>query len=147
MGGLDQPIDWRVDRQIAVKKRDNGSVVIILTGDNLAPQDHDSLTLFEQFYSTASSVLTYDGVSLKLSLLKTNLPTSVTDMDLLDLIVDTYKAVAARQTDYTETMRERYFEKTYVMERRVGETEIEAPFHDMEFERAPDVFVRRVHSS
>jgi len=145
-GGLEQPIDWKVNRLIYVGKAEN-SVVAIVTGTLLAPQDRDAFSMFETRYSTDNSILVYDGNALRLTVEKTNLPLdSLTDEDLLLLMVECYKAIDMQKTDYTDSMRKKYFEKTFKVEKRVNAvTQIKTNIFNCgieEYERAPDVYVR-----
>jgi len=144
-GGLEQPIDWKINRLIYVGKVDD-SIIALVTGKVLAPQDRDAFNMFETFYSIDNSTLAYDGISMRLTVEKTNLPLeSLTDEDLLSLMVECYKAVELQKTDYTVKMRNKYFENTFTVEKRVnGVTQIRTDTFKAgsEFERAPDVYVR-----
>jgi len=145
-GGLEQPIDWKVSRRLCARKINN-TIVIIVTGKQLAPQDRDAFTMFETRYSTGDSTLVYDGISLRLDIQETNLPVdSLTDQDLHTLMVECYKAVELQKTDYTDRMTKKYFDNTFTVEKRVGNVRhIETAVFNAggaEYERAPDVYVR-----
>ena len=149
-GGLEQPIDWKVNRQIGVKRTPEGGVAIAVAGVKLAPQDHDALMLFEQMYGAGPFSLFYDGQCVRLLMNKSTLHSAMTELDLLGLVVETYKMIEARQTDYTEDARNRLYKHGYVIEKHVGEeamkpAEYDDTFDKMVYERAPDVFVRPNH--
>ena len=144
-GGLEQPIDWKVNRRLYAGKINN-TIVIVVTAQQLAPQDRDALVMFETRYSTGDSSLVYDGISLRLEIQDTNLPMdSLTDQDFYSLLVECYKAVELQKTDYTDKMTKKYFGNTFTVEKRVGDVKrIETAIFNpgTEYERAPDVYVR-----
>jgi len=144
-GGLEQPIDWKVNRRLCAAKINN-TVIAIVTGKQLAPQDRDAFIMFETRYSTGDSTLVYDGISLRLEIQKTNLPIdSLTNQDLFSLMVECYKAVEFQKTDYTDKMTKNYFDNTFTVEKRVDNVmRIDTAVFSAgtEYERAPDVYVR-----
>lgn len=148
IGGVHQPKNWLVKRRLAIKRTDDGAVAIAVVSLNrIAPQDYDALMLFAQQFGTGSFVIFQNEKLLQMLVRETNLPAGITQLDLLDLVTETYKAVELRRTDYTEELRARIFERPCVIEKRVNEIvrhngEIDRIFREMTYEKAPDVFVR-----
>jgi len=144
-GGLEQPIDWKVNRRLCAGKINN-TIVVVVTGKQLAPQDRDAFIMFETRYSIGNSTLVYDGISLHLAIQETNLPIdSLTDQDLFSLVVECYKAVEFQKTDYTDIMTKKYYDNSFTVEKHIGNVKrIDTAVFNIgtEYERAPDVYVR-----
>lgn len=141
-GGWQQPFDHTDDRKFAVKTVEDTGILVVVKGRNLTPQDYESLKWFETIYTNGTSVLSYDGLCLKLEVEDKDLVSAKSNVQMRDLIVNCYEAIDLHYIDYTETMREKYFAHTFCQKKQIGNVTIEKLPDDLIFQKAPNVYVR-----
>lgn len=141
VGGYEPPKEWKWKRFIKIAKADD-QIRFIIKGNKIAPQDRDALLLFESYYSQGKSVMTYNGNKLCLSIEQCKYPDDMDDQQIFDLLLDCYKVLELRKTDYTEEVHELYYSKNYdITISRYVHTPNTFDL-STNWDLAPDVFVR-----
>lgn len=141
VGGYEPPTEWKWKRYIKISIADD-QLRFIITGQKVAPQDRDALLLFESYYGQGKSVMTYNENKLCLSIEQCKYPDDMDDQQIFDLLLDCYKALEFRKTDYTEEVHKLYYSKNYeitILRDVQTTTAFDLSSH---WDLAPDVFVR-----
>ena len=143
-GAFEKPPQWKRLRFLYIER--DQMITCMIEGDLLAPQDIEAFQLFDSYYNSGSSTISYKDNKLVLVTEGSHLPRSIDKDDIHSLLVDCYKAINFRRCDYSDELYDIYFKNSFTITKRKG---VDDNFDDKKFrdrEFAPDVYVRPLYS-
>lgn len=140
-GGLDQPIDTRIDRTAYADRTDSDTIIAVVKGSEIAVQDVAALRLFSTRYAHKRYKIEYDGCTiLKATVHDESIPQGAA----YQLLVECYDTILATDNGlYTNTYNAYYMSRPFVISTQYDQADKVdiAMFRSEQYERAPDLFV------